>query len=128
MCCSSVPVIDARPEAELVGDRARGDGVVAGDHAHVDAGVERDVAPRRFASARSGSMIPTSATSTRSSTAAMGSARAAAIARVVEVADGERQDAQALLRQLLVGGEELVADVGDRDLRAVPAARGRNDR
>ena len=30
------------PELELVGDRAGGDGVVAGDHAHVDAGVERD--------------------------------------------------------------------------------------
>ena len=30
------------PELELVGDRAGGDGVVAGDHAHVDPGVERD--------------------------------------------------------------------------------------
>ena len=41
------------PELELVGDRASGDGVVAGDHAHVDAGVERDAhrvaSPRRAA-------------------------------------------------------------------------------
>ena len=50
---SSVPVITPGPEAELVGDRARGDGVVAGDHADVDAGVERDAHrvawPRRAA-------------------------------------------------------------------------------
>ena len=39
---------------------------------------------------------------------------------VVEVADGEGEHAQPLLRQLLVGGEELVAHVGDRDLLAVP--------
>ena len=38
---------DARAEPELVGDGAGGDRVVAGDHAHVDAGVERGGAPRR---------------------------------------------------------------------------------
>jgi hypothetical protein len=32
----------ARPEPELVGDRAGGHGVVAGDHPHVDPGVEGD--------------------------------------------------------------------------------------
>ena len=30
------------PELELIRDRPRGDGVVAGDHPHVDAGIERD--------------------------------------------------------------------------------------
>ena len=38
------------PELELVGDRTGGDGVVAGDHADVDAGVERDA--HRVASLR----------------------------------------------------------------------------
>ena len=33
---------DARTELELVGDGTSGDGVVAGDHADVDPGVERD--------------------------------------------------------------------------------------
>ena len=75
---------------------------------------------RASASARSGSMIPTSATSTRSVTAAIGSVLAADIAASSRSRTGEREDPQALLRQLLVGGEELVADVGDRDQLAVP--------
>ena len=44
---------DARTEPELVGDRPRGHGVVAGDHPDVDAGIERDAhcvaRPRRAA-------------------------------------------------------------------------------
>ncbi len=69
-------------------------------------------------------MIPTSATSRRSSTAAIGSRVPGRHRGVVEVADRERQHPEALLRQLLVGGEEFVAHVGDRRLLAVPERLG----
>ena len=39
--CSSAAADRARPEPERLADRLRGDGVVAGDHADVDAGAER---------------------------------------------------------------------------------------
>ena len=53
-------------------------------------------------------------------TVAIGSVRRGRHRGVVDVADGEREDAQALFRHLLVGGEQLVAHVGDRNLLAVP--------
>ena len=55
----------AGPEAERLADRPRGDGVVAGDHAHVDPRAERRL-DGGLASGRSGSMIPTRPTNPRS--------------------------------------------------------------
>ena len=50
---SSLPLIAPGPEPERLADRLRGDGVVAGDHADVDAGAERGLrrrpSPRRAA-------------------------------------------------------------------------------
>ncbi len=43
IACSSAPLIAPGPEAERLADRLRGDRVVAGDHADVDAGLERDL-------------------------------------------------------------------------------------
>ena len=122
------PGDDARAELELVGDRPGGHGVVAGDHADVDAGVERgpdrllrlgaervddadqrdqhEVADRRHRVRARPSASPASS---RSRTAN---------ARTRRPFSG----------QLLVGGEQLVAHVGDRHLLAVPERRGRTGR
>ena len=107
------------PELELVGDRPGGDGVIAGDHAHVDAGVERD-AHRVL---RLGAQRVDDPDQRDQHQIGDRGHRVGARGRhrgVVEIADRERQHPQALLRQLLVGGEELVAHVGDRHLLAVP--------
>ena len=107
------------PEAELVGDRPRGDGVVAGDHADVDPGMQRDShRVLRFRTQRIDDPDQRDQDKIRDR-----SHRVGARSRhrgVVEITDRERQHAQALLRQLLVRGEELVAHVRDRHLLAVP--------
>ena len=45
-CLQLAPADRAGSEPELLADGLGGDGVVAGDHAHVDAGAERGAAPR----------------------------------------------------------------------------------
>ena len=108
-----------RPELELIGDRTRGHGVVTGDHPDVDAGVEGDphrllgLGPQRVddADQRDQQQVVDRGHRIRASRAA---------SRRRRDPDREREDPQPLFRQLLVGGEQLVAHLGDRDLVPVP--------
>ena len=59
-------------DAQLAADRGRGHGVVAGDHAHLDAGALA-LGDRVAASGRGGSTMPTIASSVRSLTSASSS-------------------------------------------------------
>ncbi len=109
---------DAGPEAEFVGDRAGGDGVVAGDHPDVDAGAERgadrvpglgaqrvhDPDQRDKDQVRDGGHRVCERRGHR---------------RVIQVLDGEREDPQPALGQLAVGGQELARG----RCRSAPAGR-----
>ena len=110
----------SRAELELVGDRTCRHRVVAGDHAHVDPGVEGDPHGLLGLGAQRIDDPDQRDQQQLARPTAIGSASPARHRAVVEVADREREDPETLLRQLLVGGEELVAHVGDRDLLAVP--------
>ena len=112
----------ARPEAELVGDRPGGHGVVAGDHPDVDPGGVGDadgvdgLGAQRVDDADERDQHEVVHLAHR-----IVERRGHGVGR--EVADGERQDAQPALGQLPVGVEQLVADLLDRDLLAVPQRR-----
>ncbi len=96
--------------------------MVAGDHPHVDAGGERrahrifGLAAKRVDDADEGDEDE------------IAHRRHRLLDRPrhrvpVEVAGGEGEHAQALLGQLLVGGQDLVPGLGDRDLTALPERR-----
>ena len=107
------------PELELVGDRACGDRVIAGDHAHVDPGVERD--PNCLLGL--GAQRIDDPDQRHQQEIGDGCHRIGARGRhrgVVDVANRECQDAESLLGHLLIRGEELGAHVGDRSFLAVP--------
>ena len=117
-----MPVMTPGPEAELVGDRPGGHGVVAGDHADVDPGRVGDA--DRFDGLRTEWIDDADE---RHHDEVVNLAH-----RVVqggghrvgrEVAGSEGEDAQPALGQLPVGVEQLVADLLHRDLLAVPERR-----
>ncbi len=109
-------------DAQLAGDRLGRDRVVAGDHAHLEAGRVR----RRDGGLRGRSRRIDDAHDGQQGHAV--EQRQQVGVRVergrVEVLLAGRHDAQALRAQALVLGEVDVADLGDRDLRAV-RGRGR---
>ena len=113
------PGENAGAEAEFVGDRTGGDGMVARDHADVDAGAERHV----DGVLRLGAERVDDADQRDEDEVVHGRHRIVDRRRhrlIVEIASGEREHAQPLLGQLLVGVQDLLADLVDRDLPAVP--------
>ena len=90
----------AARDAELPRDRCGGDGVVARDHPHLDAGLVR-LAIASFAVGRGGSTMPTSA-STRQPVEQGQQVGVRVERRRVEVLARRRQHAQALLAEALV--------------------------
>ena len=111
--------LDTRAQPELVGDRPGGDRVVAGDHAHVDAGGQG----AGDGVLRLGAQRVDDADQRHEQQVVHGAHRVADRGghRVgVEVTHGERQHPQALLGQPLVRREQVVAPFVDRHLLAVP--------
>ena len=84
----------------------------------------RAVCTAAFASARSGSMMPTMPTKSRSRVSDIGSAVIGRELVVVDEPGRERQHPQALLAHPGVGRVDVGARVADRDLRAAHRAAG----
>ena len=78
----------------------------------------------RFASARSGSMMPTMPTKSRFCVSDIGSRRHRVELVVLDEPRRERQDPQPLLAHPLVGGVDVGPRVGDRDVRLAHRAAG----